>query len=103
MKNWLTYIIQREDGGPVKIGKAVRLMNRISELQTSVPSKLVLVYLSIGDKEKELHQKFKSHRIRGEWFSWSDEVREFCLRNRHASEAALGICEAAYLITGDKY
>jgi hypothetical protein len=39
----IVYFIQAESGGPVKIGKSTRPENRLRQLQTSHPVKLLLL------------------------------------------------------------
>jgi len=64
------YFIQAESGGPVKIGHSVDPGQRLSQLQSSSPYKLVIRAVIPGDraKEREFHHLFHKQRIRGEWF-----------------------------------
>ena len=72
------YFIQEGKGnhGHIKIGKSRNVNERLKSLQTGNPRKLTLM-ASIRCKtandayrlEKKLHKKFKSHHVRGEWFS----------------------------------
>jgi predicted GIY-YIG superfamily endonuclease len=70
------YIISSGKNGPVKIGKAANVEERVLDLQTGNPIKLILL-AKIHAKshshamfmEKRFHEAFKKHRIRGEWFS----------------------------------
>lgn len=60
---------------PVKIGVAVNVEKRITELQTGNPSELILMYkIPMNSRahaysvEARLHREFKRHCILGEWF-----------------------------------
>jgi len=72
------YFIQSENGGPVKIGFAVDVKSRISNIQTSRSDKVVLLATIDGTPELEasLHKRFSSSSIGGEWFSPSAELME---------------------------
>ncbi len=56
--------------GPIKIGVAVNPQKRLSGLQTSHPIPLAILALTPGgvDLEREYHERFAEHRLRGEWF-----------------------------------
>lgn len=73
------YFIQSEHGGPVKIGRADDVAKRLQGLQTGRPDKLVLLAAAPGTvaDERIVHRKFNHYREKGEWFSFSEEVREF--------------------------
>ena len=65
--------------GCVKIGKTDRcLLTRIRNLQIANPDELSVVAFiptpNATQVEETLHQKHKASRIRGEWFSMSDEL-----------------------------
>jgi predicted GIY-YIG superfamily endonuclease len=70
------YFIQSGPNGPVKIGKANDVDQRLRELQTGNPKELhirvVLICASSSNAlhmEKVFHRRFKRFRMRGEWFS----------------------------------
>ena len=69
------YVIQAGDSGPVKIGLAHDVMKRVYTLQTAHHATLRLLRVFPGGKrvERELHQRFRSAHIRGEWFALSAE------------------------------
>lgn len=56
--------------GPVKIGIALNPSSRLMELQTGNPYLLLLRGYRAGgvDLERELHKRFESWRLNGEWF-----------------------------------
>ena len=65
--------------GPfVKIGTTRNLKHRLQNVQTSHPTPLVLIGSVKGDKrlERELHRRFASLRVNGEWFR---EVHELAV------------------------
>jgi hypothetical protein len=75
----VVYVVQANWGGPIKIGTARRgrIEQRIKELQTGNPSRLVVRQLLPGGRsvETELHERFSHLRMVGEWFECTDEVR----------------------------
>ena len=52
---------------------------RLANLQTGSPGELVLCVMHPGtpDTERQLHERFASSRIRGEWFELTDELRAY--------------------------
>lgn len=70
------YFIQSECGGPIKIGVASFLPQRLAELQTARPDKLLVLLAIDGDqaREREIHVQFASARIAGEWFNPTNEL-----------------------------
>ena len=69
------YFIAGETG-PVKIGVAVDPQKRLSGLQTSHPIPLAILAVTPGSVqvEREYHQRFAAHRVRGEWFTRAPEI-----------------------------
>lgn len=70
------YVI-RSENGKYKIGKAQDVNKRLQSLQTGTPEKLELV-LTIKTSNKNVleticHRQFSSKKIRGEWFSLTDD------------------------------
>lgn len=68
------YIIS-DSKGTYKIGIANDPLRRLTQLQTGHPSKLSILLLLKGSTqlEKELHQRFSTKRIQGEWFMLTNE------------------------------
>jgi hypothetical protein len=65
----LVYFIQAASGGPIKIGKTTRsIKNRHASLQTGNPEKLIVLATTERYTEGELHKRFASLRLGGEWF-----------------------------------
>jgi hypothetical protein len=74
------YFIQSINGGPIKIGTAIDAEHRLAEFQTASCDQLQIIALipTGGYKlESALHAEFSKFRIRGEWFSPSDELIKF--------------------------
>lgn len=69
------YAIQREAGGPIKIGKAVNVKARLAGLQTGTHEKLVILREWSRPKgdgvlvERMSHSFLDEHRVGGEWFA----------------------------------
>lgn len=72
MKNDDLYIIQSDVTGNIKIGRSKNPHKRLKQLQTGNPNKLKLIaeFKGEGWKEKELHERLSSYRLKGEWFSY---------------------------------
>ena len=71
------YFLHDAAGGFVKIGfTAGEVSARVKDLQVASAHELVLFGSIDGDEsiEFELHERFKAHRVRGEWFRASPEV-----------------------------
>lgn len=70
------YFIQAVHGGPIKIGTGTDPQRRLTQLQTGHPAQLqILAIVKGGVKlERELHDRFASVRIHGEWFEPCDDL-----------------------------
>ena len=66
----MIYFVQRGNGGPVKIGRAVDHHARIRSLQTASPEPLLVLAIAPGGAAREsmIHQRLKPHRLSGEWY-----------------------------------
>jgi hypothetical protein len=80
--NWLrvvdefkTYVIAkgRAAEGHVKIGRSKNVPKRLGQLQSASSEPLRVIHELDFDCEASLHGRLKKHRIRGEWFSGSEE------------------------------
>lgn len=73
------YVYAIECEGMVKIGFSVCPYHRFTTIQTFSPFECRLVGIMAGDfrREAELHRRFSSQRVRGEWFRHDGEVAEF--------------------------
>jgi hypothetical protein len=72
-----TYFIQSGIGGPIKIGIASDVNNRLRSLQCAFPYKLRVVATISGNHERMLHKKFSQYRMMGEWFKPKMEIIQF--------------------------
>lgn len=74
------YFVQAGLSGPIKIGIAVDLRLRLSDLQCSNHEALYVVAIirdAGRDDEQALHARFRTDWIRGEWFRRSDALVAF--------------------------
>lgn len=71
------YFIQ--SGAAIKIGVSTSVKQRLASLQTSSPTKLVLLATVEGAREDEarLHRRFANERIAGEWFRSDGTLQAF--------------------------
>ena len=78
----MVYFIVR--GDEVKVGTTRNLTKRFAELQTGSPDNYLLFGTMPGNKviERMLHKKWKPYHIRGEWFTFSNEIRRFAIQFR---------------------
>lgn len=73
-----TYFVQSVDGGPIKIGFTSKdPEERLRALQVGSPTKLRIVGLVPGNREKELHDRFVGGHSHGEWFTPSKALLAF--------------------------
>lgn len=70
------YMIRAGVDGPVKIGFTTDLHKRLVGIQNGCAQPLLVLRYFDGDASAEarLHQMFKKHRMRGEWFSFTPEM-----------------------------
>lgn len=72
--------------GPfVKIGTSKNPKQRVADMQVSLPVQPVIVGIVMGGTkvERYQHDTFWRSQIRGEWFVWSEEIRQHLyLRHR---------------------
>ena len=63
----------------IKIGYANNPIKRISNIQTSCPFILDVLFIIDGHytKEQELHKMFITNRLNGEWFEYSDSIKNY--------------------------
>lgn len=67
-------------GDLVKIGTTARGVSaRLSNLQTGNPASMVLLGRMLGDADVEgdLHRRFRTLHVRGEWFRRDDDLNSF--------------------------
>jgi hypothetical protein len=75
----MVYLITCSKTRTCKIGYASTPQNRLSQLQVGNPFALELVATMPGEvvDEKLLHKKFEKYRLKGEWFEYNSEIKEY--------------------------
>jgi len=74
------YIISEGPRGPVKIGIAESIINRMIAIQMCNPRplRLIAAFVPIDvparQVEKKIHRSLKTYRILGEWFDLAEET-----------------------------
>jgi hypothetical protein len=73
----MIYFIETQ--GHVKIGYSNDPQRRFNNLTVGCPTKCTLIAVIEGDMadEKDIHERFKANRIRGEWFEFTPEINAF--------------------------
>jgi hypothetical protein len=81
--------------GPIKIGIAVRPMERLKTLQTGHHEKLELLATCDGGQRQEAayHKQFKKRRLNGEWFERCPEIEAEIDRLTNPREVAGDLTE----------
>jgi hypothetical protein len=71
----------------VKIGFSTNPKTRVDDLQTGAPKplKTYLILKGTLEDERRHHEMFAAHRLNGEWFRYSDEIKKFVWDNRPRS------------------
>ena len=79
----MIYFIQCGENGPIKIGQSDNVQERFKQLQTACPYELKLLWMYSGEEycEKDIHDKFKHEKVRGEWFHPSRTLYIFIKNN----------------------
>jgi hypothetical protein len=85
IENRPTYLYFIELQGHIKIGRADNWKKRLHSVQTNSPfqARLLLAIKGTDGRERALHELFKAHRVRGEWFVDHPEIREYIRRRKH--------------------
>jgi hypothetical protein len=77
-----TYVIAYPSLGLVKIGRAVYYAERVEQVRSMSPVDTQVVCAFVGlHHEMDLHRRFAHLRTKGEFFSYTPELREY-LRSR---------------------
>lgn len=87
----------------VKIGRSIEVDRRLSEIRVGLPGKARILYLTPGgaDLEGSLHRRFASDRVNGEWFQYSQAIRDWIsadklTRQERASNKSVPPSDAPY-------
>jgi hypothetical protein len=83
---WL-YFVQCQTTKRVKIGISSDPVDRMKQMQQGCPTQLVILHKikTRSGLEEILHAQFTKHRLHGEWFEFTDEIREY-VEKRKAEE-----------------
>jgi hypothetical protein len=75
------YFIEAQ--GMVKIGVSNNPRKRLLALATGCPVQCTLVGIVPGDRSEEasIHERFKSHRVHGEWFRFDRPINDYLREN----------------------
>lgn len=75
----MVYLICNQNETVVKIGHSINPNKRLLSLQTSNHEKLKIYKIIEGDfsTEKFLHNKFSKYKMRGEFFQFSKEIKDY--------------------------
>lgn len=67
------YLIRAGEHGPVKIGYAEDVSNRIVKMQSDNHERLTVLRIFVGSEteERRLHTQFADLHLHGEWFAYS--------------------------------
>lgn len=67
------------DGRSLKVGFSTSVSMRLRQMQSSSPVNAALVDVFPGTPadEARVHFLLKDHRLKREWFEWTDEVEDF--------------------------
>lgn len=78
------YFIQAGEDGPIKIGFSKDPVSRLRTLQTAHTEKLKMLHHQTGTRvdEVKLHHKFKSLKIRGEWYQAKGPLLDFIQKRK---------------------
>jgi len=74
-KTTYTYFIQQNNW--VKIGSSTDPIRRAESLSHYTPHKTHLLYYTAQVTESDMHKKFQSLRTKGEWFSYTQEIKTY--------------------------
>lgn len=72
--NWV-YVIGAGNSSVVKIGTTIDVAQRLADIQTANPERLIVRWQTPGSRslEGQLHVTFRCHRKMGEWFDFGAE------------------------------
>jgi len=98
------YLIGATPPTSIKIGKATSIAKRLTQLQTSHPTKLELIHSwEVSDArafEEWMHGLFKPRRLRGEWFAVRSvdviAAGDMLMRGEHAEARAFASAMCKY-------
>lgn len=96
-KKSYAYIIKNLDSNNLKVGVGSDPLKRLKQLQTGCDSELSLVYTSFlcsnaFTLETDIHNHFKEHHVRGEWFKVGEkEVINYLEKQKYVLKSDLDL------------
>ena len=83
-KKGFVYFILNYDQKVCKIGYSLNPEQRLTQIQTSFPYRLIIHKQIVGDlkKEKWFHNVFKQYKTKGEWFSIEGKLKDYIYKGR---------------------
>lgn len=101
-KNWVYFIEGPEE--KIKIGVSRSVKSRMKQLQTGSPVELKLIRkIKVGEKitEQYFHNKFRKHRVHGEWFERKGKLDRFLrTKNDQSALKMIGLSVAGVGLAG---
>lgn len=85
----VVYFLEAAGLDRVKIGWSIKHSNRQKDIQSCCPVTLQVVHTEPGGRPREqaLHLQFAADRLHGEWFTFSDAIRNYVASNKTAEAA----------------
>ena len=79
IRNGFIYFIRMDKIGPIKVGFAKNVIERIVQLQTGNPYQLNILAYYAGNEndEKQIQYLLRDSNIRGEWFHPTEKVLQY--------------------------
>lgn len=73
------YFLRCDSSGLIKIGVSTNVAHRVSAIQSGSPTQMTLLATEEGgqEREKQLHDTYAEHRVRGEWYRPTDELLDY--------------------------
>ena len=78
------YFIKGETTRRIKIGESMNVAQRFRALQSAASETLELLLVIGNARDSTFHKKFKSDRLRGEWFQGSPRILKFINSRKRA-------------------
>lgn len=91
----------RADTATVKIGFTEDIVKRQQNMSVSTPGGVAILASLPGNRDTEeyLHDKFSAHRLGGEWFRFSEEIRDFIRDIQNGKQGLIPFRDEAIYMT----
>lgn len=78
-KKQYLYMLEHPLTGDIKIGYSKSPYQRMKCIQVNIPTRITNVVLKEGDRklERDIHRKFKSHWLSGEWYKGAQDIKDY--------------------------